>query len=106
MQKKDLHQLLIEAARKLPEDEKVPYSFEKRIMAQIQSIQSRNQVDDLALWARGLWQAAIPCLALMIALGTWNAVDQSQAQEVNPLAVDLELTMLQPFDELSVEELW
>lgn len=103
MQKKDLHQLLIEAARKLPEDEKVPYSFEKRITAQLQST---RQVDDLALWAKGLWQAAIPCLALMIALGTWSAIDENQTQEANPLAVDLELTMLQPFDELSVEELW
>ena len=99
----NLHSNLIEAAKKLPEDDRVPYSFEKRIMA---NLQSTPQPDSMALWARGLWQATVPCLALMVAIGTWSVIDSNQVPIVDPLAADLELTMLQPFDELNVEELW
>lgn len=103
MKNQNLHSNLIKAAKKLPEDTHVPYAFEKRIMANLQSV---PQPDALALWARGLWQASVPCLALMIAIGTWSAIDGQEGQKVDPLAADLELTMLQPFDELNVEELW
>ena len=103
MNKRNLHSNILEAAQKLPEDNHVPYAFEKRIMARIQAT---PQPDSLALWARGLWQATVPCLALMVAIGTWSAIDSRSESSVDPLAADLELTMLQPFDELSVEDLW
>lgn len=103
MNKKNLYENLIEAARKLPEDDRVPYSFEKRIMARLES---PPQPDSLALWARGLWRATVPCLTLMIAIGTWSAVSGQATEVEDPLATDLELAMLQPFDELNVEELW
>ena len=103
MNNQDLHSNLINAAKKLPEDDRVPYSFEKRIMAHLQSA---PQPDSMALWARGLWQASVPCLALMVAIGTWSVIDSNQVPTIDPLAADLELTMLQPFDELKVEELW
>lgn len=101
---KALHTLFIEAARKLPQDHRVPVSFEKRIMARIDA--DSISTDTLALWAKGLWQAAIPCLALMFFIGTWNALDHPEDSQVDPLAADLDLAMLQPFDELSLEELW
>lgn len=103
MKKEDLHSNLLKAAQKLPEDERVPYSFEKRIMARLETV---PQPDALALWAKGLWQASVPCLALMIAISTWSVIDQAPEETVDPLAADLELAMLEPFDDLSVEELW
>ena len=104
MNKKNLYENLVQAAQKLPEDDRVPYSFEKRIMARLEA---QPQADSLALWARGLWQATVPCLALMIAIGTWSvASSQAATETVDPLAADLELAMLQPFDELNVEDLW
>ena len=103
MNNRNLHSNLIKAAQKLPEDTRVPYSFEKRIMARLKS---EPVPDSLALWARGLWQASVPCLALMVAISTWSVIDRQDNPVVDPLATDLELTMLQPFDELNVEELW
>lgn len=103
MKAKKLQQQFLEAARKLPDNDHVPYAFEKRIMAQLSSA---SQPDAMSIWARGLWQATIPCLTLMIAVSTWSVMATSETSTDDPLVVDLELTMLQPFDELSVEELW
>ncbi len=103
MKQKNLHSNIIKAAQKLSEDDRVPYAFEKRIMAQLETA---PQPDALALWAKGLWQASVPCLALMIAISTWSVIGQPTEPTVDPLAADLELAMLQPFDDLSVEELW
>ena len=59
----DMFERLIRAARRIPEDPSSPYAFEKRIMAQIQSI---RPVDAGTFWALGLWKATVPCLALML----------------------------------------
>ena len=55
-----LEQKLIAAARANPPSDRVPYAFEKRIMAQLAS---QPLPDTLAFWARALWRAAIPCVA-------------------------------------------
>ena len=47
----DMFERLIRAARRIPEDPSSPYAFEKRIMAQIQSI---RPVDAGTFWALGL----------------------------------------------------
>ncbi len=104
MKTQKLHETLIQAGRKLPDDERVPYAFEKRIMAHLTSA---PQPDQWALWARGLWRATVPCLTLMCGIALWSTfATSSTAVAENPLDVDLELAMLQPFEELSVEELW
>ncbi|MCS1408161.1 MAG: hypothetical protein M2R45_01331 [Verrucomicrobia subdivision 3 bacterium] len=103
MKNHNLHETILRAARKLPDDTRVPYAFEKRIMARLTS---QSQPDSLDLWARGLWQATIPCLTLMFAISAWSMVATGRVPSIDPLATDLELTMIQPFDELDVEYLW
>ena len=103
MNDKRLYNDLIQAARSMPEDDRVPYSFAKRIMA---TLPRQVKTDPMAFWARGLWRASVPCLTLMVAMGTWSLVQGQSTSTIDPLAADLELTMLQPFDELTVEELW
>jgi hypothetical protein len=48
-------------------DERVPYAFEKRIMA---LLAARAVADRWALFTRGLWRAAISCVVVAIILGT------------------------------------
>lgn len=94
------------AARKLPEDTRVPYSFEKRVMASLSTTNSPDALSDaLSLWSRGLWRATLPCLALMLAIGMWSFFANG-GLSTDPLASDIELTMMQPFNELDVENLW
>jgi hypothetical protein len=95
----EVERKLIAAARANPPSERVPYAFEKRIMARLAA---RPVMDDWALWARALWRAAAPCAALMLMLGAWSffaphtsgsAPDVSQALEQTLLAaVDQEQT--------------
>ena len=66
-----LRQKLLSAARAHPPADRVPYAFAKRILARL----APAPVLDLsALWARALWRAAAPCVALTLLLGVWSFV--------------------------------
>ncbi len=101
----DLNRLssaLLTAARADVPSDRVPYAFEKRVMARLPG---RPSLDHLALWSRGLWRAAFACLAVMMLFGAWSAVaptpkaappDLSQQFENTVLAVaDQDQTILQ-----------
>lgn len=65
----ELHRKLIAAARRTAPDERVPYAFEKRVMARLVP---GARVDTLAMWSHALWRAAISCLAIMALSGMWT----------------------------------
>ena len=90
-----LEQKLIAAARANPPSERVPYAFEKRILARLAA---RPAVDDWAMWARALWRAAAPCVAITLLLGAWSFFSQGSAP-VNDLSQDLEQTLLAAVDQ-------
>src|SRR5437868_2848349 len=93
----DLQKKLIAVARANPPSDRVPPTFEKRIMALIAS----QPVHDLwAAWARGLWYAAAPCVAIMLLFSAWAFVESKQNQ--NPtidLAQQLDNTLLAAVDQ-------
>jgi hypothetical protein len=62
-------------AREIPRDERVPYAFEKRIMA---SLGQSTAPDVLTLWTRALWRAVVPCLGIMLVAA---AVSLTQAED-------------------------
>lgn len=66
-----LQRKLLAAARANPPGDRVPYAFEKRIMARLASVPA---VDTWALWSRALWRAAAPCVALALLLGVLSLV--------------------------------
>lgn len=66
-----LQQKLIAAARATPPDDRVPYAFEQRILARLAE---RPVVDAATLWARALWRAAVPCVALTLLLAAFSFV--------------------------------
>lgn len=57
----ELRQKLIAAARCQAPDERVPYAFEKRVMA---LIEARAMADRWSVWSKGLWRAAASCVAI------------------------------------------
>jgi hypothetical protein len=59
----NLHQKLITAARAEQPSERVPYAFEKRVMAHITS---NSAVDLLGAWSAALWRAAASCVVVSI----------------------------------------
>jgi anti-sigma-K factor RskA len=75
----DLHKQLIAAARTTAPNERVPYAFEKRIMARLLP---GVRVDAWATWSHALWRAAVSCVAVVMLCGAWAL--WSQQQPANP----------------------
>ena len=91
----ELQKKLLASARANPPSADVPYAFEKRIMAQLPA---KPAFDRLATWNRTLWQAAAPCVALMLLLGAWTRFAQHTDTSRETLAADLESSLYLPFD--------
>jgi hypothetical protein len=107
---------LIAAARAHPPSERVPYGFEQRIMARVKALQ---MPDEWAQWARALWNAAAPCVAIMILMSAWSlfAPATPPASSAPPASADLtqalERTLLAAVDQpttaaesSSLDSLW
>ena len=92
----ELERKLIAAARANPPGDQVPYAFEKRIMA---LLAARPVMDDWALWARALWRAAAPCVAIMLVLGAWSFFASQSSPSTNDVSQELEKTLLAAVDQ-------
>lgn len=91
----ELQKKLIAAARAHPPDDRVPYAFEKRIMALIPSVQP---TDSAVLWVRGLWQAAVSCAAIALVCGAWSFFSPA-ANATDDLSQNFETTLLASVDQ-------
>jgi anti-sigma-K factor RskA len=91
----ELQKKLTAAARLKTPDERVPYVFEKRIMA---LIAERTAVARRVLWARGFWRAAVSCLAVAAVCGTVALFAPDAHDGGNDLSQDFENTLLASAD--------
>jgi hypothetical protein len=64
----NLQHKLIAAARVAQPSDRVPYAFEKRVMARLAEVRA----DLLGAWSHALWRAAILCVAVMLLSGAWT----------------------------------
>jgi hypothetical protein len=64
----ELERKLIAVARRNPPSERVPFAFEKRIIAHLMT---SPRLDSWTLWGRAMWRAAVSCLGIMLLLSTW-----------------------------------
>lgn len=92
----ELEKKLIAAARADQPSDQVPYAFSRRMMALI----SARPVPDLwAVWARSLWYAAAPCVAVMLLFSTWAFVRSHEQAPSIDLAQQLDNTLLAAVDQ-------
>jgi hypothetical protein len=95
---------LLAAARKNPPSDRVPFAFEKRIMAHL----AKPIVDAWIFWERALLRAAAACVVGMALLGGWSY--QTSTNEKTDLSQDFENTVFAALDEHSGiavdEEVW
>lgn len=92
----ELQKKLTAAARLQPADERVPYAFEKRVMA---LIAERAGADRWAAWSRGLWRAAISCVVVALVLGALSWFMPSAPDNTNDLSQAFENTLLASADQ-------
>jgi hypothetical protein len=89
----ELKRKLIAAARQNKPSDRVPYAFEKRVLAQLAA---RPALDVWVLWARALWRSAGACLAVMFLCGAFSlfTVQNRPAGSASDLSQDFENTLL------------
>jgi len=101
MNLEDLQKKLLAAARSNAPEDRVPYAFEKRILARLAS---QPVVDNSAFWARALWRAAVPCVAVTILLTTLSftmvSTETSTVTSEDDISQQFELALLAPADQL------
>ena len=91
-----LQQTLLQAASGHTPEPRVPYAFEKRVMARLATHPANP--DPWQLWNRVLWRAAAPCIAVTVMLGAWNFLAGPSTAGADTLAAQLENTVLAPLD--------
>ena len=99
MKTPDLQQV-VRAARALPEDSRVPFAFEKRVMA---LLRSRQRVDVWAGWSSAMWRAALAGVAISLLTGALARFDDEPVSALELLSADLEQTVL---SSITPEETW
>jgi hypothetical protein len=92
----ELQKKLIAIARAGAPDERVPFAFEKRIIA---LVSSRRAMDRVAWWVRGLWQAAASCAAVALLVGAWAFFNPAPKTSGNDLSQNFENTLLASVDQ-------
>ena len=93
----ELQKKLIAAAHANVPTDHVPYAFEKRITA---LLQSRVAPQNLDLWVHGLWRAAVSCVAIAFVCGTYALFTPTTTTVVtsDDLSLNFENTMLASVD--------
>jgi hypothetical protein len=92
----DLQRKLIAAARENPPGDRVPYAFERRIMAHISS---RPLPDRWAQWAAALWRGAAACVAITLLLSAWSYYSASSTASTTDVSQQIENTLLAGIDQ-------
>lgn len=102
MNTEELSKKLLAAARANPPSDHVPLAFEKRILAHLTAKPVANVA---AFWARALWRATIPCVAVTVLLGAFSFMPStSTTTNDEDLSQTFEQTLLASSDQL--EENW
>ena len=91
----ELQRKLIAAARADTPGGRVPYAFEKRVM---ELLASRVAPQNLELWVRGLWRAAVSCVAVALLCGAWALLTPAITPGSTDLSQDFENTLLASAD--------
>jgi hypothetical protein len=91
-----LHDKLIAAAKTEVLNERVPYAFEKRVTV---LLASRVAPDNAILWVRGLWRAAVSCVAVTILFGAWAVFNPATGGTSDDLSQNFENTLLASVDQ-------
>jgi len=68
----ELNRKLVEAARRAPLDDRVPYAFEKRVMAHLAHPAGVSRPDVWAAFIRQLWYGAAACAVVAFLLNVWS----------------------------------
>ena len=93
-QDRDILEQMLAETREIPANDRVPYAFEKRIMAHIKDTPETDTLWEQ--WSRLLWRAVVPSAAVMILVAVFLSPVESKNPEVNPQGGASELATTEP----------
>jgi hypothetical protein len=97
----DLQRKLIKVAQANPPTDRVPYGFERRIMARLKD---HPAVDQWAFWAQALWRATAPCIGVVLLIMAWSLLSPASPNTSQvDVAQDLENTVFAATDQPAPE---
>lgn len=99
MNRDSLHDKIIRVAQNNSPDHRVPYAFEKRVMARILA----RVPDKWAALDRVVWWAAGACSAVALSMGVWASLPGSPAENTHSFSTQLEQTILASVSEPDLE---
>jgi len=97
----ELHGKLIAAARATPPDERVPYTFEKRIMARLAG---KTPLDAWDLWGQAFSRAAVFCVGFMLLLSAGSFFLPGANSSSLSLSQDVEQTLMAAVDNNNADQ--
>jgi hypothetical protein len=92
----ELERKLMAAVRANSPSDRVPYAFEKRIMARLTE---RGTLDIAGLWARALWRGAASCVAMVLLVSAWFFLWPPSASQSASFTQQFENTLLAAADQ-------
>ena len=92
----ELQRKLVAAARADAPGDRVPYAFEKRVMALLASRGASQYLDG---WVRGLWRSAMSCVGIALLCGAWSLFTPAVTPGSTDLSQDFENTLLASIDQ-------
>jgi len=92
----ELQRRLIAVARNSAPSDRVPFAFEKRIMA---CLSATHALDRSAFWVRALWRGAASCVAILLLLSVWSFFVPSSNGISGDLSEDFEDTVFAAVDQ-------
>lgn len=90
----ELQNKLLDAARRTPPADHVPYAFERRIMARLTAAPRPNE---WLAWTRALWFGAAACTAIAVLTSVW--VPPAPANGDPSFSAGIEDTLMAAADE-------
>ena len=91
----ELQKKLIAAARQDRPADQVPYAFKKRITALL----AARAAENMHSWVRGLWRAAVSCVAITLLFGAWALLNPAATAAPDESSQNLESTLLASVDQ-------
>jgi len=91
MNLRDLQNKLIVAARKQAPEARVPYAFEKRIMARLAKT---PRFDEWGQWVRSLWYGAAVCASIALLMSIWSVAPETEQEMATNFSQGIEQTIL------------
>ena len=91
-----LERTLLAAAKTVPPGDHVPYAFERRVLARLRR---GPATDQLVWWARSLWRAAAPGVAVTVLLALWVAGSGTASDPDRSVNADIETALFAVIDD-------